>query len=60
MKDREFLIWIHKRLEHKYHEDPLFDFMHKLRAIIAVTPPDKETPNIANTYSVDSLLQKEH
>lgn len=45
MKDREFLKWIHARLEHVHHESPLMDYMHKLRAIIATTDPDKETMN---------------
>lgn len=45
MKDRDFLKWIHERLEHVYQENPLMDYMHKLRAIIATTDPDKETLN---------------
>lgn len=45
MKDRDFLKWIHVRLEHVYQENPLVDYMHKLRAIIATTDPDKETLN---------------
>lgn len=34
MSDREFLIWLHERLEHVHGEDPLTDYMHRLRAII--------------------------
>lgn len=45
MKDRDFLKWIHARLEHVHQENPLVDYMHKLRAIIATTDPDKETLN---------------
>ena len=45
MKDRDFLIHIHARLEHVYDENPLCDFMHKLRAIISATPARQETPN---------------
>jgi hypothetical protein len=45
MKDRDFLIWIHARLEHVHGESHLVDYMHKLRAIIAATPPDQVSPN---------------
>ena len=45
MRDREFLIWMHERLEHVHKEPPLFDYMHKLRAIIVDYPIDKDTPN---------------
>ena len=52
MKDRDFLIWIHERLEH-VGEDPLADHMHKLRAIIYATDEDQLTPNriLANSLS---------
>ena len=33
-KDSEHLQWIHDRLQHVYHENPNFDFMHRLREII--------------------------
>jgi hypothetical protein len=42
--DRDFLIWIHSRLE-MYGDGPLLDFMHKLRAIIAATPALQFTEN---------------
>lgn len=45
MNDRDFLYWIHERLQNVYHEDPLIDHMHKLRDIIASTPTDKISPN---------------
>lgn len=45
MKDREFLIWLHARLEKQHGESAIVDYMHKLRAIIADTPPERETPN---------------
>lgn len=45
MPDRKFLIWLHERLEHVHGEDPLFDYMWKLRSIIEATPADKITPN---------------
>ncbi len=46
MKDREFLIWIHERLEHVHGENPLTDYMHKLRAVICSIHPATETPNL--------------
>lgn len=45
MKDREYLAWLHERLEHVHKESPLVDFMHKLRGVISATPPEQETPN---------------
>lgn len=46
MLDKEFLQWIHDRLEFVHKEDHRVDFMYKLRAIIKETPQDKYTPNI--------------
>jgi hypothetical protein len=34
MKDSEFLQWLHNRLVYVHKEDELFDYMHRLRAII--------------------------
>lgn len=48
MKDKEFLIWLHERLEHVHGEKPTFDYMHKLRAIIKATDEDQITPNVAS------------
>ena len=45
MNDRDFLCWIHERLEHVHGEKHLVDYMHKLRSIIAATPPERTTPN---------------
>ena len=38
--DREILIWFHQRLEHHYGESRLYDYMHRLRAIIRHIPGD--------------------
>jgi len=46
MNDKDFLIWLHKRLENVHNENPNYDYMHKLRAIIANTPNDRFTPNV--------------
>lgn len=45
MFDKEFLEWLHARLEKVHGEDRRVDYMHKLRSIIAATPPDRLTPN---------------
>lgn len=47
MNDRFFLIWLHERLEHIHGENPMTDYMGKLRSIIAVTPSEQATPNTA-------------
>ena len=48
MKDKEFLKWIHSRLISEYEVNANFDYMRKLRAVIAATDPDICTPNIAS------------
>ena len=55
MKDRDFLKWIHERLEYVHKENPLMDYMHKLRAIIATTDPDKETLNMGMSNSLAEI-----
>lgn len=56
MKDRQFLIWIHERLEHIHNENPCYDYMHKLRALIKTTPKRKETPNLATYNNLADLI----
>jgi len=58
MEDREFLIWLHQRLEVKHGENEGVDYMHKLRAIIRGTPKGKITPNIITHSSLNSLLME--
>lgn len=43
MKDKNFLAWLHERLELVHNENPNVDYMHKLRAIIRTIPKDQET-----------------
>ena len=50
--DKSFLQWIHDRLAFVHSENKSFDYMHKLRAIIAATPDDRETVNIASAAPV--------
>jgi hypothetical protein len=59
MTDREFLVWIHQRLANVHGEDPLLDYMGKLRAIIAKTPGNKTTPNDgAGGNSIEDLMRR--
>ena len=53
MKDREFLFWIHARLTDVHGEDPLVDYMHRLRAVALSTPRNQETPNILVCNSLE-------
>lgn len=55
MKDQEFLMWVHERLTEVHGESPCFDYMHKLRAIIKATDPEKITPNMATANSLEDL-----
>lgn len=57
MKDKEFLCWIHERLEHVHGESPLTDYMHKLRAIIKSTPEDKETKNMGTGNNLSDIIK---
>lgn len=43
MNDVDFLCWIHERLVNVHGEDPLFDYMHRLRDIIANTPQEQRS-----------------
>lgn len=58
MNDREFLLWLHHRLEVVHHEDPLFDYMHQLRAIILSIPPDQTSKSFSGGNSIEELMVK--
>ena len=58
MKDRDFLMWIHERLEHVHKEDPCIDYMRKLRSIIELYDPHKVSPNITMSNNLDQLKEK--
>jgi len=58
MKDREFLIWLHGRLECVHKENAHFDYMHKLRAIIKNMDKDQLTPNMGGCNSMEELLKE--
>jgi hypothetical protein len=55
MTDRDFLIWLHERLENVHKENAHLDYMHKLRAIIKAMPADKVTPNMSAYNSLHDL-----
>ena len=38
-------------------ENPCFDYMHKLRALIKATPKDKYTPNTLTFSNLDELIK---
>lgn len=56
--DRDFLMWIHARLEVVHGESPSFDYMHKLRAIIAETPADRNTASVGQSGNSLEDLQR--
>lgn len=58
MKDREYLMWLHERLEHVHGESSLMDYMHKLRAIIRATPEKQETPNCNSCNGLEELKRQ--
>lgn len=55
MRDRDFLAWLHERLEYVLKIDPTTDYMHKLRAIVLQTDSEKcsEGRNISANNSKD-------
>ena len=46
MSDKEFLQWIYDRMVHQYNENPLYDYMHKLKAIVDNMSAVKENCNL--------------
>ena len=56
MLDRDFLIWIHERLEYVHGENPMKDYMHKLRAVIKGTDKKQLSPNVANSNGLQELV----
>jgi len=57
MKDVDFLIWIHERLENVHGENPYTDYMNKLRSIIAAMPQNQYTPNVTTFNGVGELVK---
>lgn len=55
MYDRDFLTWLHTRLEQVHGEDPQVDYMYKLRAIIKATDPDNVTSSSGIPGSLAAL-----
>jgi len=46
--DKLFLKWIHQRMVCRHGENPCYDYMNKLRCIIAAMPEDQVTPCTGN------------
>lgn len=58
MKDREFLKWIHERLELVCGDDRFCEHMHRLRCIIYATHPNQHTPISGCLNSLYDQLKK--
>jgi hypothetical protein len=43
LTDKKFLQWIFDRLENVHGENPSYDYMYRLKAIIKDYPKDKNT-----------------
>ena len=56
MTDKEFLTWLHVRLTNVHGEKSITDYMHKLRAIIKSTDPDKVTPTVDTGNNLEDVL----
>lgn len=59
MTDREFLMWIHERLELVHGESHLVDYMHKLRAVIRATPAKRRSRNTGEGCNSLEELKRE-
>lgn len=57
MTDKAFLMWLHERLVHVHKENPLFDYMCKLRGIIQTTSFSSESTN-SDTNNIEELRDK--
>jgi len=55
MTDRDFLMCVHARLEHVHNEDPLVDYMCRLRQIIYGYPKDMVTPTTLSFNTMEDL-----
>jgi len=58
MPDRDFLIWLHDRLEFVHGENHSFDYMHKLRSIIEAMDPIRVTPNTGSEITRERTIVK--
>ncbi len=56
MNDREFLIWIYKRLVNVHGEQELVNYMHKFRAIIRDYPKDKVSQSFGAANSLKEMF----
>lgn len=57
MDDRDFLKWLHARLQIVHGEDPCIDYMLKLASIANATPAHHYTPNIATVIDSANMAK---
>lgn len=57
MDDKDFLVWMHERLQHQHGENPLYVYMFRLRAIIAATPPKQRSEIDFTLTSIKETLE---
>jgi len=57
MKDKEFLIWLHERLTKVHGEKNMVDYMHRFRAIIINTDPDKKAPPGPTGNRIEEIMK---
>lgn len=55
MNDKEFLHWIHDRLENKHNESHYVDYMIRLRNIAESLPPQNETKYHVHPKTIEQL-----
>lgn len=55
MTDREFLMWLHERLEKVHGVSPLVDYMHRLRQIVFATPATGKSTWAPTTSDLEDL-----
>ena len=58
MTNRDFLCWLHERLQQQHGDSELLLHMHRLRRIIATTPKNQEvTQDIRSCDSLEELME---
>lgn len=58
LNDKEFLQWIGDRMVHVHGDHPEMPHMALLSEIIAATPAERSTPNIASFAAADTMNEE--
>lgn len=58
MNNRDFLMWIHERLEHIHKENPMYDYMRRLRSIILNADINQKSGMDFSTDDSEELRKK--